>query len=212
MKRILLVTALVATLGVAMTGAAFAQDADKSETSETVKPGSVGIRAGIGTDIQGGIAYGLQLNYTLFTLPNAIEMGLAIYGGHFEEDSNNGFNDYHEETDILVIAAMVNYLFRYSMEQSSVYFLAGGGVGAVSVEWTESSDTDTSLGPPLPGGGSSQSEEGTVAGLLLNFGLGYRFTENFDLRAQVPVLFVSGGDERDGVVVPLFTITAGVNF
>ena len=77
-----------------------------------MKPGSVGIRAGIGTDIQGGIAYGLQLNYTLFTLPNAIEMGLAIYGGHVEEDSNNGFNDYHEETEILVIAAMVNDLFR----------------------------------------------------------------------------------------------------
>ncbi len=212
MKRILLVTALVAMLGVSMTGAAFAQDADKSETTETVKPGSVGIRAGIGTDITGGIAYGVQLNYTLFQLPNAIEMGLAIFGGHFEEDSNNGFNDYHEETDILVIGAMVNYLFRYSLESSAVYFVAGAGAGAISVEWTESSDTDTSLGPPLSGGGSSQSEDGTTGGVILNFGLGYRFTENFDLRGQVPVFFISGGDERDGKVVPLFTITAGLNF
>jgi hypothetical protein len=57
-----------------------------------------------------------------------------------------------------------------------------------------------------------QSEEGSTAGVILNFGIGYRFTQLFDLRAQVPTFFISGGDERDGKVVPTITITAGLNF
>lgn len=127
--------------------------------------GAVGIRLGIGTDIGGGIAYGGQLNYTLYQTRNAVEMGLAVFGGKFEEDSNNGFNDYHEETTIFVVGAIVNYLFRYALDIPSPYFLAGIGVGSISVEWEERSDTDSSLGTPLPGGGSVQSEEGTTAGL-----------------------------------------------
>jgi hypothetical protein len=93
-----------------------------------------------------------------------------------------------------------------------VYFVGGAGAGAISVEWEERSDTDVSLGTPLPGGGSMQSEDGTTGGLLLNFGLGYRITQNFDLRGQVPVFFISGGEQRDGAVVPLFSLTAGLNF
>jgi hypothetical protein len=34
---------------------------------------------------------------------------LGAFGGKFEEDTNNGFNDYHEETDLIVIAALANY-------------------------------------------------------------------------------------------------------
>jgi hypothetical protein len=176
------------------------------------KPGAVGIRFGVGTDIEGGLAYGGQLNYTLFQNTNAIELGLAFFGGSFEEESNNGFNDYFETTDILVIGAIVNYLFRYDMSVGGPYIAAGVGVGAVSVEWEEKSPTDTSLGPPLPGGGSMQSEEGTVAGMILNPGLGYRFTELFDLRVQVPTIIVSAGDERDGAVIPTLTVTAGLSF
>jgi len=203
MKWIIAVMAFFGLLGGAFAGTADAQNE---------KPGAVGVRLGIGTDITGGIAYGVQLNYTLFQLPNAVEMGLAVFGGNFEEESDNGSNVYNEETKILVVGAMVNYLFRYSRETSGVYFLAGAGAGAISVEWEERSDTDTSLGTPLPGGGSMQSEEGTTGGLILNFGLGYRFTDNFDLRGQIPVFFISGGDERDGKVVPLISVTAGLNF
>jgi hypothetical protein len=205
MKRKWGVALLLMVVGIAVCSTSYAQ-------TQTEKPGAIGVRFGLGTDISGGIAYGAQLNYTLFQLPNAIEMGLALYGGKFEEESDNGFNVYKEETTVFVFAAMVNYLFLYSRDPSGVHFLAGVGVGAVSVEWEERSDTDSSLGTPLPGGGSMQSEEGTTAGLLLNFGLGYRFTELFDLRAQVPVLFVSGGEERDGKVVPMITVTAGLTF
>ncbi len=176
------------------------------------KAGVVAVRAGVGTDIQGGIAYGVQLGYVLDKNPNAFELGLAVYGGTFEEESDNGFNDYFEETKVLVIGVVANYLFRYSMDSPGPYFLAGVGVGAISVEWEERSDTDTSLGTPLPGGGSMMSEEGTVAGFLLNVGIGHRVSEQFDLRAQVSTLVISAADERDSSVVPMITVTAGIGF
>jgi len=172
----------------------------------------VGVRAGIGTDIEGGIAYGGQVNYTLMQKQNAFELGFAIFGGNFEEESDNGFNIYKEETTILVFGVIANYLFRYSLDMPGPYFVGGVGVGAVSVEWEERSDTDTSLGTPLPGGGSMQSEEGTTAGVILNLGIGHRFNEQFDLRAQVPTFFISGGENRDGKVVPTITLTAGYTF
>jgi len=209
MKRLVRFGLLLVCLGFVFANTAYAQDAD---TDANAKPGTVGIRAGIGTDITGGIAYGVQLNYTLNQNRNGIEMGLAVFGGHFEEESDNGSHVYKEETDVLVIGALVNYLFRWSLDVPGPYFLAGIGVGAFSVEWVESSDTDTSLGPPLAGGGSMMSEDGTTAGLLLNFGIGHRFNKAFDLRAQIPVLFVSGTDERDGKVVPMITVTAGLSF
>jgi hypothetical protein len=201
MKRLVRIGLILAFIGIAYVDAAHAQ-----------KVGSVGVRLGIGTDIEGGIAYGAQLNYTLFQDQNAFELGLAVFGGSFDEESNNGFNNYYEETNILVIGAMANYLFRYALELPGPYFVAGIGVGAISVEWEERSDTDVSLGTPLPGGGSMQSEDGTTAGLVLNFGIGHRFNETFDLRAQVPTFFISATDVRDGKVVPTITLTLGLNF
>ena len=174
--------------------------------------GRAGLRIGAGADISGGVAYGGQLDYTLFQGDNSFELGVVGFGGKFEEDSNNGFNDYHEETNILVIGAMANYLLRHSMEVNGPYFVAGVGVGGFTVEWREESPTDTSLGSPLSGGGSFQEEDGTVAGLILNFGIGHRFNEQVDLRAQVPTFFISGTDARDAQVVPTFTVTVGIGF
>ncbi len=201
MKRTLGFGFLCACAGIAITTGAYAQS-----------PGAAGVRAGIGTDISGGIAYGIQINYTLDQNPNAFELGLALFGGKFEEDTDEGIHTYHEETSLFVIGAIANYLFRYALELTGPYFVSGIGVGAISVEWEERSATDTSLGPILPGGGSMQSEDATAAGLILNFGIGHRFNEQFDLRAQVPTFFISGGDERDGKVIPAFTVTAGLNF
>jgi len=73
-----------------------------------------------------------------------------IYDGSYEEESNNGFNDYFEETTLFVFAVTANYLFGYS-EFPGTFLVAGVGAGAFSVEWEESSPTDTSLGTPLPG-------------------------------------------------------------
>lgn len=202
MKRSLvtgILTVLCMTLGVAVAGA-------------QEPTGNMGIRGGVGTDISGGIASGAQIDWVQFQGKNAFELGLAIFFGSFEEDSNNGFNDYHEVTDVFVVGALANYLINYSMDTAGPYFVVGAGVGAFSVEWSEESPTDTSLGTLLPGGGSKQEEDGTNAGLLINFGIGKRFSEVFDMRFQVPTFFISSGDERDGAVVPTFTITAGFRF
>ena len=183
-----------------------------SAASAQEKSGSAGARFGVGTDINGGLAYGGQLDYTLNQGSNALELGFSACGGKFEEDSDNGFNEYHEETTILVFGAIANYLFRYSLDTGGPYFLTGAGFGAFAVKWEESSETDSTLGTLLPGGGSMQSEEETTGGFIINFGIGHRFSEKFDLRAQIPTFFISGGVEREAKVVPTITITAGFKF
>lgn len=171
-----------------------------------------GARGGIGTDINGGIAYGGELNYTKGFGKNAVQFGLSVFGGSFDETSDNGFNTYDETTDIFVVGVIANVLFQYSMDSPGPYFVLGAGFGSVSVDWEERSATDTSLGTPLPGGGSMQAEDATAGGSILNLGIGHRFTEKFDLRAQVPTFFVFGGPDGASATIPTFTITAGVQF
>jgi hypothetical protein len=90
--------------------------------------------------------------------------------------------------------------------------VAGVGVGGVSVAWREESPTDTSLGGALPGGGRFQEEDGTVAGFILNAGIGHRFSEQVDIRAQVPTFLVAASEERESQVIPTFTVTLGIGF
>jgi hypothetical protein len=70
-------------------------------------------------------------------------------------------------------------------------------------------DTDTSLGTRW-GNGSMQSEDGISAGAIVNFEIGTRIDEKFDLWLQVPTSFISTGKTRDGGIVPNLTIAAGV--
>jgi hypothetical protein len=169
--------------------------------------GTFGIRAGAGTDISFGIAYGAGFNYRLV---ENTEMGLAFFGGSFSETSDNGFNEYEETTDVFAMAAQANWLFNHDSEQTKPFFIAGTGLAFISYSWEETSETDTSLGPPLPGGGSFQTEEGSTGGLLFNLGLGMTFSSPFDMRLEVPIM-IPFGTENVGVI-PLFVLTAGYRF
>jgi hypothetical protein len=203
MKQTTTIALALVFFGIAACGVASAQD----------RKGAFGVRLGVGADIEGGPAYGGQVNYTFNMGSGGLELGLAAYGGSFEEASNNGYNDYYEKTDVFALGAVANYLFGRKPEGRGIYFLAGGGVGSFSVEWEERSPTDTSLGPQLAEGGSMQSEEGEAVGLILNTGIGYRFNKRFEIRGEIPVFFIPGdGGERDGSVVPTLTITAGFTF
>ena len=71
-------------------GTSYAQTESTSD-SETDQTGTFGIRAGIGTDINLGIAYGAGFNYRL---KKNMELGLVFFGGKFSETSDNGFNVY----------------------------------------------------------------------------------------------------------------------
>ncbi|HEY5691775.1 MAG TPA: hypothetical protein VIS49_09980 [Cyclobacteriaceae bacterium] len=171
---------------------------------QTSQTGTFGIRAGIGTDISLGISYGAGFNYCL---QENMELGLVLFGGKFSETSNNGFNYYEETTNIFAIAAQANWLFNHRPDETKPFFIAGTGLASISYDWEERSATDTSLGTPLPGGGSMQSEEGSTGGIIFNIGAGMTFASPFDLRFEVPIM-VPFGVENVGVV-PLFMLTAG---
>ncbi|MFQ5510314.1 MAG: outer membrane beta-barrel protein [Candidatus Krumholzibacteriia bacterium] len=201
MKRLMRCGSIVMCLVFAVGGTAYAQLAD-----------GVGLRGGIGTDISGGLAFGAEINYTRALGFNGVELSLAFFGGSFDESTNEGIHTYDETTDIFVVGAIANYLFLYSLEKPGPYFVAGVGVGAISVDWEERSLTDTSLGTALPGGGSMQAEDATSGGTIVNFGIGHRFTEQLDVRAQIPTFFVFSAPGEATAVVPTFTATVGYRF
>ena len=174
---------------------------------QTDQTGTFGVRAGIGTDISFGIAYGAGFNYRL---QENMELGLVLFGGKFSETSDNGFYVYEETTNIFAIAAQANWLFSHRPDETKPFFVAGTGLAFISYEWQESSATDTSLGTPLPGGGSMQSEEGGTGGVIFDVGIGYTFSSPFDLRFEVPII-IPFGIENVGVI-PLFMLTAGYRF
>lgn len=176
------------------------------------QPGNnTGVRFGIGTDAGGGVAYGAEVNLLKVQQDNALEIGITVFGGKFEEDSEEGGNKYHEETDIFVVAVMANYLLQYAPVKSA-YFVLGVGAGLISVDWTESSPTDMSLGTPLPGGGTFQEEDASAAGTIFNIGVGYRFSEKADLRIQVPTFVILGAPGEASSTIPTLTITMGIRF
>lgn len=168
--------------------------------------GTFGVRAGIGTDITLGIAYGAGFNYRL---QEDFEAGLLLFGGKFSETSDNGFNTYEETTSVFALAATGTWLFKHRADESKPYFLTTAGLGYIGYDWEERSATDISLGTPLPGGGSMQSESGSTGGLLVGLGIGHTFGGPFDLRFEIPILVPFA--ETVGVV-PLFMLTAGYRF
>jgi hypothetical protein len=173
--------------------------------------GTFGIRGGVGTDISGGLAYGGSINYQFPWGNNWVEVGPVIYFSSVEETTEE-FHTYVEKTDLLVFGVLANYLLNYDPAGSGAFFVVGIGFAGISVEWEESSETDESLGTPLPGGGSKQSEEATAGGTVLNVGAGYKFAGNVDIRVELPVIIIAGAPGEASSVAPTITATVGVRF
>jgi len=170
--------------------------------------GSFGIRGGIGTDINGGLGYGLGIN---FLFPNSyFELGAVLFGSSSEETTVD-YNTYNEKTDLVVFGIMGNYLFGYKYKQPGFYGIIGFGFAAISVDWEESSPDDISLGTPLPDGGSKQSASGTGGGTIINAGVGYSFGQ-LSLRGEVPVIISFSDYGEASSVIPTIMITLGYNF
>lgn len=172
--------------------------------------GRFGLRAGIGTDISGGIAYGFGANYLLNLENSALELGVRVFMGEFEETTEE-FHTYEETTNIFVFGLMADYLIGYR-PGAGVFFISGVGVGLIEVEWEERSDGDSSLGTPLPGGGSMQSEDASDGGLILNVGVGVSLSSSFDIRGEIPVFVMFSAPGEASTVIPTFTLTAGLRF
>jgi hypothetical protein len=107
---------------------------------------------------------------------------------------------------------MANYLINYTPRQSGTFFIAGVGLGSVSVDWEERSATDVSLGTPLPDGGSMQSEDGSAGGSIFNLGVGQSFTNGMDVRLELPVIVTFSAPGDASSVVPTLILTAGFRF
>jgi hypothetical protein len=173
----------------------------------------IGLRGGIGTDINLGLAFGGGVNYMLENVGNSpLELGAVLYYSHATETSNNGFNDYHETTNVTVFGMLANYLIGYKVGAPGMFVLGGFGLGVMNVYWEEWSPTDESLGELLPEGGSRMDDGGLAAGSVLNLGGGMAFSNGADLRFEIPVILVFGEYGEASAVVPTFTITAGMRF
>ena len=59
----------------------------KSSSAATAGPSvdGAGLRAGLGTDISGGVAYGVALTYVKMLGLNGLELQFGAYGGTFKE-------------------------------------------------------------------------------------------------------------------------------
>ncbi len=172
----------------------------------------IGIRGGVGTDINLGLAYGLGGNYLMIYPNNCLELGVLIFGGSFEEKSDEGFHTYEEKTSITLFGFMANYLIGYAPLQRGRFFIAGVGLANINVEWEEKSETDESLGTFLPGGGSMQSEEGSTGGMVFNLGIGNGFSSGWDIRVELPVIMTFSAPGEAAGVVPTLIVTLGYRF
>lgn len=182
-----------------------------STSASAFETGRIGVRGGIGTDINLGLAFGIGANF-LLAGNNPVELGVLIFKSHSTDETTTEFHEYDETTDILVIGVTGNYLIGYMPAKLSTFFVAGGGVGIINVNWEERSDTDESLGEYLEGGGSKQTADGSAVGLILNIGVGKAFTPTFDVRLEMPILIITSAPGESSSFVPTFTLTAGVCF
>lgn len=176
------------------------------------KSPKIGIRGGIGTDISLGLAYGAGGNILFDLDKNYVEVGVVLFGGNFEESSDEGIHTYDETTDLIVFGLMANYLIGYNPRKPGLYFITGFGLASVNIEWEERSDSDSSLGTPLPGGGSMQSADGSGGGSVLNVGIGNGFSKAFDIRFEIPVIITFSGTGEASTVIPTFIATLGYRF
>lgn len=172
----------------------------------------IGIRGGIGTDINLGIAYGLGANFLLDMPDNSVELGVVFFGGSFKESTDEGLHTYDETTDLSVFGVLANYLIGYEPGQRGTFYVVGVGFASINVEWEERSETDISLGTPLPGGGSMQSADGAAGGTVVNFGVGSSFPSGMDIRAEIPVIVTFAPPGGASSVVPTIIGTIGYRF
>jgi len=137
---------------------------------------------------------------------------VLFFGGSFEEKTDEGIHTYEEKTDLIVFGLVANYLIGYTARQPGLFFVTGIGLASINVEWEERSATDESLGTPLPGGGSMQSEDGTAGGTVFNLGIGGSFSSGLDIRAELPIIVIFAPPGEASSVVPTLIATLGYRF
>lgn len=164
-------------------------------------------RAGIGTDLNLGIAVGGGLGWILrFPGWPPVEAGIDLYYYHGVDSSQEmvgpSLNTYNDTTTLMVYAVSANLLHSYAPGQRGLYYITGLGLGAVSVDWIHQSPQDTSY---------NDSGDYTGGGLLINLGLAYAFGSGFELRLLAPILVFRGPLDTLGFS-PMLNLAASLRF
>jgi hypothetical protein len=181
------------------------------EKTSTPYKGRIGIRGGVGIDTEGGLVGCGSLSYLVPTYPNPFEIGFLVLSGSIEEETENS-HTYLVRTDILATSLYLNYLYNFRYSPTGLFLVLGTGIAFIDIMWEKSSDTDMSLGKPLPDGGSTQSDEGGRIGILFQFGLGYKFSNSVNLRLEVPVFYINDPPGEASSIATTFVFSFGVRF
>jgi hypothetical protein len=169
--------------------------------------GALSARAGLGTDINLGIAVGGGLGYLMeFPSLPPVDFGFDFYYSHSVANSQEmvgtSLNDYKDTSTLMVYAVSANLLYKYRPGARGFYFITGMGVGAVSVDWIHDSPQDASY---------RDSGKYTAAGLLVNLGAAYAFGTGLELRLAAPILVFNGPLGSVGFA-PMLNLAAAMRF
>jgi hypothetical protein len=112
-----------------------------------------------------------------------------------------------EAVELLIIAARFNWLWNYSFEQNSVFFITGVGFVYAGLNWKLINDTGNS-----PGTGTLlEDEDYSTAGNLINLGAGWSSSSGVGVRLEAPMLFFYSSGNASSFV-PSFTLSVMFRF
>ena len=164
-------------------------------------------RAGLGTDINLGIAVGGGFGW-LKDFPGLppVDFGVDFYYYHgterTEEMVSTFLRHYEDTTTLMVFAVSADLLHDYVAGRRGFYYLTGLGAAAVSVEWVGYSADDPSY---------NDSRDYASAGLLVKLGLAYAFGSGLELRLVAPILVFEGPQDSLGFA-PMLNLAAALRF
>jgi hypothetical protein len=179
--------------------------------------GRLGIRGGVGIDRTGQTVYVGQVDLIDVGTTHSVELALTAFGARLEEAPlgmiANVPHEYEELTYVEGVAVIGSLLLGHARRERWPYLAAGVGAGALHVDWRLSSPSDPRLGNSRPGGGSYFEESVVKLGGVLQFGVGLRLRERFDVRAQWHGLVVPSTYERkDLKVMSTIILSTGIRF
>lgn len=165
------------------------------------------VKAGIGTDVNLGIALGGGFGYLMeFSGMPPLEVDIDYYYYHgldtSKEQVGNSLNTYNDTTTLRVFAVTANLLHGFQPEKAGFYFITGAGAGAVSLDWKHQSPEDTSY---------NDSGSSNGGGILVNLGAVYAFGRGFEIRLLAPILVFNGPLDTLGFA-PMLNLTAALRF
>lgn len=195
--------ALAAMALAAMSLASFRASAQGSSASGP----AFSARAGLGTDINLGVAVGGGLGWLKeFAGLPPVDFGIDFYYYHgtevSEEQVGPSLNTYEDTTTLMVFAVSADFLHDYEAGSRGFYYLTGLGAAALSVEWVGFSADDISY---------NDSRDYASAGLLVKLGAAYAFGSGLELRLVAPILVFEGPQDSLGFA-PMLNLAAALRF